>query len=635
MKFQYFPEEYEIRPLQTDFIKDASKNLKNRDIYFVNAPCGIGKSLATLVSAIPLIEDGKKLIITYRTRNQLYIYLKELKRVLSKCESRHLVASIISKQEMCPKFFGEKVSYGEVTRLCRTLKINTKRGRSPFCEYYSNLLRDEIMAYEFAKDCCRAYMSPYEIFESARETRICPYEALKLVLPDIDIFLGTYHYLFDPTTREELLNNLETDLSEVIVVVDEAHNLPSFARDLLSGRLYETSFLSAIREAGEFGGDDAREVIRMNKLIHGILQKFAKGLKENEMKRLDPLVFNDAIESEVGKSPLLVAEEILSYSEFVWKERLEREERPYSSNHRVGDFLLAFLSAIGPQYSHWIIRDKKGKTCLELVNMDGREITDKVFKGVHSAILMSGTLSPIEVQRDLVLSEKDRGKLKEFPSPFPSKNRLILVAKNVSSRMKERTKDTFNLWKGYIESVLESNLGNVGIFFPSYELMLHILSLVSTERNWIVEERTTNQDEVIEELSKSDENALFGVMGGKLSEGIDYPGELLTSVVIVGFPYATWNEQQKALIEYMDSVWPGKGRTYAYLTPAILRLLQACGRVHRSKNDRGTIVILDKRAYYPYVRKKLPEYFQREMKVVSDPEKCGELIRAFWNLDHR
>ncbi|MCW4016415.1 MAG: DNA repair helicase, partial [Candidatus Bathyarchaeota archaeon] len=88
---------------------------------------------------------------------------------------------------------------------------------------------------------------------------------------------------------------------------------------------------------------------------------------------------------------------------------------------------------------------------------------------------------------------------------------------------------------------------------------------------------------------------------------------------------------QKALIDYFDYQFPGNGRDYAYLTPAIFRLVQACGRVHRSATDKGCIVMLDERIIHPNIRQLLPNYYQKEMKVLKDSRECGECITQFWN----
>jgi len=243
---------------------------------------------------------------------------------------------------------------------------------------------------------------------------------------------------------------------------------------------------------------------------------------------------------------------------------------------------------------------------------------------------MSGFLSPPKVYRDLTLYEPHSVHQVEFDSPFPPKNRLILVAKNVSSEFKRRTSEMLGKWKDYIEAISNANEGNMAVFFTSYGLMHKVLPLIRVDRNPIVEKQRTKRDRMIEQLAKSHRNVVFGVMGGKFSEGIDYPNNTLKCVVAVGLPYATWDIYQKALINYCEEQFPLKGSTYAYSAPAVLRLIQTCGRVHRSAGDKGCIVILDSRVAQPNIKQQLPGYFQKEMKIVKTPQDCAKQIRNFW-----
>jgi DNA excision repair protein ERCC-2 len=112
---------------------------------------------------------------------------------------------------------------------------------------------------------------------------------------------------------------------------------------------------------------------------------------------------------------------------------------------------------------------------------------------------------------------------------------------------------------------------------------------------------------------------------------MDYPDNILKCVVTVGLPYATWSVYQKALIDYFDYQYPGRGRDYAYLTPAIFRLIQACGRVHRSATDKGCIVMLDERVTQPNIKSILPSYYQQEMKIIKTPFECEEQLTKFWD----
>ncbi len=289
-----------------------------------------------------------------------------------------------------------------------------------------------------------------------------------------------------------------------------------------------------------------------------------------------------------------------------------------------------FFEKVGTKYTHLIQRDWRNRIILEVRGFDGRDITDAALRQAKGSILMSGFLSPPQVYRDLMLYNHDGVHLKEFDSPFPPENRLILVAEDVSSRFEKRTDKMLEKWKHYIEAISKANEGNMAVFFTSYSLMHTVLPLIKTNRHEIIEQRKTNRLEVIEQLTRSTNNLLLGVMGGKFSEGIDYPGNLLTCVATVGLPYATWTVYQKALISYFNQQFPAKGRTYAYLTPAILRLIQTCGRVHRSSTDKGCIAILDERVTRPSIKQQLPNYFQKEMKNLRSPTDCAQQIEKFW-----
>jgi DNA excision repair protein ERCC-2 len=337
-----------------------------------------------------------------------------------------------------------------------------------------------------------------------------------------------------------------------------------------------------------------------------------------------------------GTSNEKAAETLHEYGEHVKETRQTMGyDRIFSYTHRVGDFVENFFQRTGEKYVHLVQKDWGDRLYLAVRSLDGREITDPVLRQARGSIVMSGFLSPPNVYRDLILRSQEDVNIKEFDSPFPAENRLILAASDVSSRFEKRTDQMLKKWIDYIEAVSATNEGNMAVFFTSYNMMNNVLSHIELDRRMIVEERKTRRDEVMEKLTQTKHNALFGVMGGKFSEGMDYPNNLLTSVVTVGLPYATWSVYQKALIDYYDYQFPGNGRVYAYLTPAIFRLVQACGRVHRSAKDKGCIVMLDERVTQPNIKYLLPSYYQKEMTILRNPKDCGEYISKFWNKHNR
>jgi len=628
---RWLPRSYEVRKGQVKFIEEATKALENNQVFVGSAPCGIGKSLASLLSVLPRLGENK-LLISFRTRSQLHIFLKELRGL----KQNPLTVSFFSKQDMCPLRMKSGGSYFDFLEECRRLKENCESGTKPFCRFYWNMNRKKRQAEELALDCARKILDPKEASRRMAKSGFCAYEALKRVLSKVKIFLGTYNYTFNPPVRKALLQSWGVDLPNVYLIVDEAHNLPSFARELLSDRMTQNTIENALKETEKFEHENLAAVQDyLNVLDDNIFRYIQKGLGNSNLKLLNPQELADRFLEWSGTSSEKAAETLHEYGEHVRETRQELGyDKIFSYTHRVGDFIENFFQRIGKKYVHLIQKDWGNRIYLEVRSLDGREITDPVLRQARGSILMSGFLSPPKVYRDLILRNQEDVHLKEFDSPFPPENRLILAAHDVSSRFEKRTDHMLKKWGEYIEAISMTNKGNIAVFFTSYNLMNTILSHTDIDRRMIVEERKTRRSDMMEKLTRSSSNALFGVMGGKFSEGMDYPNNLLTCVVTVGLPYATWSVYQKALISYFDSQFPGNGRAYAYLTPAIFRLVQACGRVHRSAKDKGCIVMLDERVTRPDIRQLLPSYYQKEMKMVKNPMECGENITKFWE-EHR
>ena len=627
-KMEWLPKGYELRKGQVEFIEDASKAIRSHQVFMGSAPCGIGKSLASILTVLPDLDESK-LMITFRTRNQLHIYLKELKAL-----GRALpTVSLFSKQSMCPMKAGGNISYADFSEECARLKSNCEPLQKPYCRFYLKNLRKKKEAEELGVECAQRMLAPLEATRLFVTRGYCAYEALRSILGKARIFLGTYHYVFDPLIRGFMLKDFGVGLESVYLIVDEAHNVPTFARELLSDQLTETTLDRALRETERFASEDVDSVrVLLELLNEQVFRRARKILKKLELKRLNPRDVEDLLLERCQVSGIYAARALTEYGKYVKEKRQEMgQENLFSYSHRVGEFLEGFFKKSGAKYIHLISRDWKDEAVLEVRSFDGREITSPVLRQTRGSVLMSGSLSPPEIYRDLMLHESSNVTTKEFDPPFPPENRLILVAEDVSSRFELRTREMLDKWKQYIKALSRANQGNLAFFFTSYEMMQSTLRLTELDRNIIVEQRDTKRSDVLSALYRSTNNALFGVMGGKLSEGIDYPDNVLTCVAAVGLPYATWDVYQKRLIDYYEQQFPDEGETYAYLTPAILRLIQTAGRVHRSPDDKGCIVMLDERVAKPNVKRQLPKYLQQEMIIIRDAAECAKKIEEFWH----
>ena len=215
-------------------------------------------------------------------------------------------------------------------------------------------------------------------------------------------------------------------------------------------------------------------------------------------------------------------------------------------------------------------------------------------------VMMSGTLSPLGMFRDLV-GLKPESKLKRFGSIFPKENRLVRYVSDVSTSYRELNASP-KVWVQLIdklESIIDSFKGNIALFFPSYKILESALNEINISKPIYKEYSGMKQEELMNtvESFKSDSGSvLAGVMGGRLAEGIDYPDTSLEMAIIVGIPYPAPGVRQEALQHYFDVCFHGKGWEYAVESPALRKMLQAAGRVIRSENDKGMVIITDGRA---------------------------------------
>jgi DNA excision repair protein ERCC-2 len=217
---------------------------------------------------------------------------------------------------------------------------------------------------------------------------------------------------------------------------------------------------------------------------------------------------------------------------------------------------------------------------------------------------MSGTLSPLEEYRDSTGLPSD-SLMASFPSPFPKENRVVLYVDDVTTRYEDLAKGKNNIPKmeEYLLQLSGAFERNIAFFFPSFRLMNLFLKgglQFCMNKRCFIEEQGMKQSEIMDvvegfKLGHEEGSVLLSVVGGRLSEGMDYPAEQMEILVMVGIPYPKPTAKQKALEIFYDRKF-GKGWDYAVKAPTTRKLLQTIGRLIRDEKDKGVAVILDKRA---------------------------------------
>jgi len=344
------------------------------------------------------------------------------------------------------------------------------------------------------------------------------------------------------------------------------------------------------------------------------------------------------------EAPITFFEYLHDTGNLIKRDLLIHGEYPRSHIHRVGEFLLKWLdTAKDTSFTHvlskYVAKTGLSSARLEVVALDPSKITTPVFSSVNCSVTMSGTLEPLEPFIKITcLPETTIAKV--VPSPFPKKHILSLVCCGVTTAMKQRTKPMYKkLAKRIAEVIRYSPATNIGIFAASYEVLQRILDteLENTlKKRFFIEKQgmsSRDNDLLIKQFKSYAEKGgavLFGVQGGRASEGADYPGKEMEVVVVVGVPYAQPSPKVEAQIKYYDIQFPGHGREYGYVWPALRKASQAAGRPIRSLDDRGAIIFMDYRFSTAYCRRYLPVWIRENLKIL--PDKPGVIAKELMSF---
>jgi len=633
----YFPYP-NVRPHQDTFTKTVYETVKKGKHVVIEGSNGLGKTIAVLSACLPVAkEQGLKIIYTAKTHRQHDRVIEELRAV-----SRKQMVSGISirgRQAMCfhPFIVRHAPDARSTMEICELLKA---RGQ---CPYYEKISANPDRYADLQLHISSKPFTALEIQEICKDEGFCPYELIKLLVGEVDVVALSYLYIFDPVIRSVFLKNLEKPLSRILLIVDEAHNLPNTALEIESDSLSLFILRLAEREAKEH---NYKDVVTFTAQLRAYVEKMATKVEKETWVSPDFLVETIKTEMEIEEPPTFF-EYLHDTGNLIKRSYLTQGKYPRSYIHRVGEFLLKWLdTAKDTSFTHvlskYIAKTGQPSARLEVVALDPSKITEPVFSSVNCSVTMSGTLEPLEAFIKITrLPETTITKV--VPSPFPKKHILSLVCCGVTTAMKQRTQPMYNkLAKRIAEAIRHSPNTNIGVFAASYEVLQRILDTGlenAVEKKFFIEKQgmsSRHNDLLIKQFKSYAEKGgavLLGVQGGRASEGADYPGKQMETVVVVGVPYAQPSPRVEAQIRYYDTKFPGHGREYGYVLPALRRASQAAGRPIRSLDDRGAIIFLDYRFSTAYCRRYLPIWMGENMKTLPDkPGVIAKELMSFFGL---
>lgn len=533
--------------------------IKEGELLYAQAPTGIGKTISTIFPSIKAI--GEKL-------GERIIYLTP------KTINRKVAEDTFSNLREQGLYF-KTITITAKEKACCNSDFDCNPEVCKYAESYYDKVRPVIV--EILKK--EQHISKEILQEYAQKYKVCPFELSLDVSMYCDGVICDYNYMLDPRVKLTRLS----ESSGNIVLIDEAHNLVNRAREMYSARLSKQMIMECKK-------------ITKGKLskLHGILNKintYFIGLR-NECEEYEKSWF---YENEAPKDLIKLLSLFTN----------ESEKFLLSGNKFEGyNDILDLYFEINKFISMMQLYDANYVTCIE---REAQEIILTIYcvnpaKNIksylskfHTAIFFSATLSPIRYYVDIFGGDEKSYRMK-LPSPFNKDNLKVFVSP-INIRYKHR-KRTLKHVVDKILSFVKEEKGNYMIFAPSYNYMNllweEIQKIDIEDYIFIKQESSMNEDEKEDYLKKFRNNRnIIGlcVIGGMFAEGVDLPGEKLIGAVVIGVGYPKIDTYNEIIREFYEE----EGYDYAYIFPGVNKVLQAAGRVIRTENDKGRVLLIDDR----------------------------------------
>jgi DNA excision repair protein ERCC-2 len=596
-----------VRPEQNKLMADIKDVVEKGGNLIAHAPTGLGKTAAALAPALEFaIEKGQTVFILTSRNTQHNQIIKTLREI----NLKHKIVAVdfIGKKGMCPHileydtnnfvdFCNSQRKKGECRLLNKTIKKSEFTSETD--EFIKALIAQGPLNVEEVVSHC--------------SNKFCAYELSMRMAQQADVIIADYYHIFSPKIRKFFLNKIKKELAKSIIIVDEAHNLPARIRNLLTSK---TNTFALNRLSDEIKKDSPESEIMLKDI-------------SNRLKMHANNILNNLNETKINKKDFIeIVEEAagMKYDALIesFKDALEEIEDPDNEDNlnQFVDFLKSWQGDDAGFIR--ILKREKTKSGRPFISLEYNclhpgSLAKFVFGTSYASILMSGTLTPGQMYRD-VLGLDENTIIKEYQNPFPKKNRLVLISSDITTKYAERTEQMFKKIASSCAYMINNVKGNSAVFFSSYDILSKTMFYLDKlcEKDKFIEVRGMNKTERQELINNFKRNiingggVLMGVQGANFSEGIDLPGELLKAVAIVGVPLAPPNLTQKAVIEYYQTNF-GKGWEYGYTYPAMNRALQAAGRCIRSEKDKGVIAFLDKRFSWSKYSGAIPKDWSPEL----------------------
>ena len=591
-----FPFPY--REGQRDLVASVYRTILRKKKLFIQAPTGVGKTMATVFPAVRAMGEGLGEKIFYLTAKTIMRTVAE--QAFSLLKEKGLLYKTITltaKEKIC---------------FCEEAECNPDA--CPYAKGHFDRVNDAVFdLITHSGDWSREVLE-----EQAKKHMVCPFEMSLDVSNWADAVICDYNYAFDPQAHLKRFFS-ESGKGEYLFLIDEAHNLVERGREMYSASLYK------------------EDLLEVRKLVKAEDPKLAKRLSECNQQFLE--LKRECEHYQILKSVSHIALKlmnVLSKLEDYLEECKDAEKKK-----RVLDFYFAvrsFLNIHDIMDENYVIFSEMmedGRFQIKLFCVNPAVNLQNYLEQGNSTIFFSATLLPVHYYKKLLSVEKDDYAVYAHSS-FPQENKFLFIGTDVSTRYTRRGESTYQRFARYIAVMAEQKKGNYMAFFPSYRFLEEVhtcfLECVDHEVDSICQVSYMDEEqreEFLEEFEQEREKSLvaFCVMGGIFSEGIDLTEDKLIGAVIAGTGLPQVCTEREILKQYFN-VADMDGFDYAYLYPGMNKVLQSAGRVIRTESDRGVILLLDDRFRAMRYREVFPrEWQQYQLGSVKNLE---QEIRTFW-----
>lgn len=596
-----FPFEY--RQGQRDLVASVYTSIVREKKIYIEAPTGIGKTISTVFPSVKAMGGGLISKIFYLTAKT--ITRTAAQNTFSILERNGLLIKtviITAKEKIC--FLDDKPECNPMA--CDFADGHFDRINDAVYDmiiHENNITRDVICEY-------------------AKKHKVCPYEMSLDASLWTDAIICDYNYAFDPDVclKRYFVNDKKNDY---VFLIDEAHNLVERARSMYSASIVKEDFLKIKGYVKNISEHVTKELAACNK----ILLTYKRNCGDCEVISM----------GETGSLYMALLRLVAQLDKLMsYRVNYEGSDEVLDFYFKIRKFLNTYMY-IDENYIIYEDYDENDNFNITIQCMNPSVRLKEYLEKGKCAVFFSATLLPVNFYKEQ-LSAKEDDYAVYVPSPFDKKNRLIMIGRDVSTKYSRRSDREYEKISDYIMEFSTAKMGNYLVFFPSYKMMEDIYNKITFRYPFLIHDivmQTSDmceeqREEFLDEFKENPDKTHIGfcVMGGIYSEGIDLTGDRLIGAVIVGTGLPMVCNERELFRGYYDDI-NGKGFDYAYLFGGMNKVMQSAGRVIRTKDDTGCILLLDER----FLTNSYTSLFPREWWPYSavNVGQMKKMMEKFWN----